>query len=122
MILASLPSWIAFFQESSPAPFALPFPSSQEPCRKKQQSQRAKQTDPSELMPAQILHDSVCPEGEDSLVLFSCGDQCSLSGASSLVYFGGSNEDVMGMMPRKGGAPWRTLASFDQRTREMDSL
>ncbi len=44
MSLALLCSRIAFFSEGDPAPHALPFLSSQEPWRKKQQSQKAEQT------------------------------------------------------------------------------
>lgn len=95
MSLALPHSRIAFFNERSPAPPALPFLPSQDPWKKKQRSHRAELSGLSELTPAHIPHASLSPQDYDSPVHFSHEDQCPSSAVSSLVSFGGSEEEAV---------------------------
>ncbi|KAI2646209.1 ORF V: Enzymatic polyprotein [Labeo rohita] len=97
MSLASLRSRIAFFSERDSAPRALPFPSSQEPVKKKQRGRGSKRCELSELTSPQPPRASPSPQREDSPVLFARPD---------LVSFGGSEDagqHVTGCF-RRGGA------------------
>ncbi len=92
--LASLRTRIAFFSESDPAPRALPFSSSQEPVRKKQQGRGSQRPVESELTPAQIPRASLSPHREMSPVLFIQTDQRPSASVSDLVSFGGSDDEL----------------------------
>ncbi|KAL0168794.1 hypothetical protein M9458_037016, partial [Cirrhinus mrigala] len=91
MSLASLRLWIAFFSERDSAPRALPFPSSQEPVKKKQRGRGSKRCELSELTSAQPSRASPSPQREDSPVLFARPDL-------DMVSFGRSEDDMLDSM------------------------
>lgn len=95
MSLASLRSRIAFFNESNPAPRALPSFSSREPARKRQRGRGAQRPDLGELTPAQRPRASPSPMREPSPVLFSRPEQRPSAEASDLVSFGGSEDEPL---------------------------
>ncbi|KAI2646366.1 Titin [Labeo rohita] len=86
MSLASLRSRTAFFSERDSAPRALPFPSSQEPAKKKQRGRGSKRSELSELTSAQPPRASPSPQrgGSPLRVIWSP--------------FGGSEDDMLDSM------------------------
>ncbi|KAI2664297.1 Platelet glycoprotein V [Labeo rohita] len=90
MSLSSLRSRIAFFSERDSAPRALPFPSSQEPVKKKQRGRGSQRSELGELTSAQPRRGSP--------VLFTRPDLCPSAAASDMVSFGGSEDDMLDSM------------------------
>ncbi|KAL0163784.1 hypothetical protein M9458_039537, partial [Cirrhinus mrigala] len=91
MSLSSLRSRIAFFSERDSAPRALPFPSSQEPVKKKQRGRGSRRPELDELTSAQPPRASPSPQREGSPVLFARPDL-------DMVSFGGSEDDLLDSM------------------------
>ncbi|KAL0152267.1 hypothetical protein M9458_051990, partial [Cirrhinus mrigala] len=89
--LSSLRSRIAFFSERDSAPRALPFPSSQEPVKKKQRGRGSQRSELGELTSAQPPRASPSPQREGSPVLFTRPDL-------DMVSFGGSEDDMLDSM------------------------
>ncbi|KAI2663140.1 ORF V: Enzymatic polyprotein [Labeo rohita] len=98
MSLSSLRSRIAFFSERDSAPRALPFPSSQEPVKKKQRGRGSQRSELGELTSAQPPRASPSPQREGSPVLFTRPDLCPSAAASDMVSFGGSEDDMLDSM------------------------
>ncbi|KAI2656146.1 hypothetical protein H4Q32_012983 [Labeo rohita] len=98
MSLSSLRSRIAFFSERDSAPRALPFPSSQEPVKKKQRGRGSQRPELDELTSAQPPRASPSPQREGSPVLFARPDLCPSAAASDMVSFGGSEDDLLDSM------------------------
>ncbi|KAL0151921.1 hypothetical protein M9458_052773 [Cirrhinus mrigala] len=91
MSLSSLRSRIAFFSERDSAPRALPFPSSQEPVKKKQRGRGSQRSELGELTSVQPPRASPSPQREGSPVLFTRPDL-------DMVSFGGSEDDMLDSM------------------------
>ncbi|KAL0148790.1 hypothetical protein M9458_055968 [Cirrhinus mrigala] len=98
MSLASLRSRIALFSERDSGPCALPFPSSQEPAKKKQRGRGSKRSELSELTSAQPPRASPSPQRGGSPVLFARPDLCPSAATNDLVSFGGSEDDMLDSM------------------------
>ncbi|KAL0165908.1 hypothetical protein M9458_037752, partial [Cirrhinus mrigala] len=98
MSLSSLRSRIAFFSERNSAPRALPFPSSQEPVKKKQRGRGSQRSELGELTSVQPPRASPSPQREGSPVLFTRPDLCPSAAASDMVSFGGSEDDMLDSM------------------------
>ncbi|KAL0151578.1 hypothetical protein M9458_053095 [Cirrhinus mrigala] len=98
MSLSSLRSRIAFFSERDSAPRALPFPSSQEPVKKKQRGRGSQRSELGELTSVQPPRASPSPQREGSPVLFTRPDLCPSAAASDMVSFGGSEDDMLDSM------------------------
>ncbi|KAI2660631.1 ORF V: Enzymatic polyprotein [Labeo rohita] len=79
-------------------PRALPFPSSQEPVKKKQRGRGSQRSELGELTSAQPPRASPSPQREGSPVLFTRPDLCPSAAASDMVSFGGSEDDMLDSM------------------------
>ncbi|KAI2646361.1 Avirulence protein AvrBs3 [Labeo rohita] len=96
MSLSSLRSRIAFFSERDSTIY--PFPSSQEPVKKKQRGRGSRRPELDELTSAQPPRASPSPQREGSPVLFARPDLCPSAAASDMVSFGGSEDDLLDSM------------------------
>ncbi|KAL0172543.1 hypothetical protein M9458_032854, partial [Cirrhinus mrigala] len=95
MSLSSLRSRIAFFSERDSAPRALPFPSSQEPVKKKQRGRGSQRSELGELTSVQPPCASPSPQREGSPVLFTRPDLCPSAAASDSMSLAASDAEEL---------------------------